>query len=67
MITGSKNRVQTHGTVEITFGSAQITQIVFGYAPEKEIVIIGGIESGKDIKIFNRQGIFTFRQRVATS
>ncbi len=56
-----------HRTVKVTFGPAQIPQIVFRYATEKEVPVIGRVKPRQNIEILNCECIFPVSQRLSSA
>ena len=65
MVSVGEYRVKAHGGVEISLGAADITQVVFCNAPEKEAPVVGAVKSGKNVEMFNSLGIFPILQGEA--
>ena len=62
-----KNRVESDGSVEILLGTPYVAEIVFSYAPEEEIPVIGGVKPSQDVEILYGIGEFAVRQGLSSA
>ena len=59
MVSVRKDGIQSDRPVEVVLGSAKVSEVVFGYAPEEECPVIRGIQLRKHVEIFNGLGILS--------
>jgi hypothetical protein len=67
VIAVGEDRIEPDGSVEVFLRSSYIAQVVFGYSPEKEAPVIGAVEPGKDIEMFNGLGVFAVLESQASA
>ena len=51
MPSGCKDGIYAHRTVEISFGTTEVTKIVFGDSSEEKRIIVSRIQTGEHIEI----------------
>ena len=66
MVAVGKDRIQPDRSVEVALGSADVTEIVLGYAPVKEDPTVGGVQMGKDVELADGVGVAVFGESLAT-
>ncbi len=57
MVAGSEDGIDADAAVEVLAGAAQVAEIVFGDAAIEEGPVVGGIELGEDVEIFDRVAV----------
>ena len=58
VVTVRENRIEADAAVEVLLGSAYVAKVVFGYAAEEEVPVVGRVEAGQDIEVLYRLGVF---------
>ena len=66
MIAGCEYRIKGDRSVEVTFCSAKVTEIVLGDSTEEECPVVSRIKLRKDIEVLYGLGIFSLCEGMTT-